>query len=207
MSKHSEMRRSEFALRNKQFLTNLHLHCQATLLHRVKSGEMWSFSGLYFPAFGLNTEWYCNSPHSVWMRENTDLKKLRIWTAFTQYYPIWAVYEFLLINWNALLICKVFHFDKSKTKTSMDCPYTGSVCVCVCVCMWMYLVHSLKSSYTFFLHEQILPGIRSVTSHYGNYAVYLSLYFFIKKFTKILWSLWLCQNDSNSAAVVKTISL
>ena len=133
MSKHSEMRRSEFALRNKQFLTNLHLHCQATLLHRVKSVEMWSFSGLYFPAFGLNTEWYSNSPHSVWMRENTDLKKLRIWTAFTQYYPIWAVYEFLLINWNALLICKVFHFDKSKTKTSMDCPYTGSVCVCVCV--------------------------------------------------------------------------
>ena len=34
------------------------------------------FSGLYFPAFGLNTEGK--------MRENTDQKKLRIWTFFTQ---------------------------------------------------------------------------------------------------------------------------
>ena len=32
------------------------------------------FSGPYFPAFGLNTERYCISPHSVRMRENTDQK-------------------------------------------------------------------------------------------------------------------------------------
>ena len=39
------------------------------------------FSGQYFPAFGLNSI----SPYSVRMRENTDQKKLRIWTLFTQW--------------------------------------------------------------------------------------------------------------------------
>ena len=35
------------------------------------------FSGSFFPAFWLNTYW-------VRMRENTDHKKFRIWTLFTQ---------------------------------------------------------------------------------------------------------------------------
>ena len=39
------------------------------------------FSSPYFPAFGLNTV----SPHCQ-MRKNTDHKKLRIWTLFTQYF-------------------------------------------------------------------------------------------------------------------------
>ena len=48
------------------------------------------FSGPYFPAFGLNnTERYRISPYSVRMRENTDLKKLRIWTLFMQ----WMVHK------------------------------------------------------------------------------------------------------------------
>ena len=37
------------------------------------------FSGPYFPAFGLNTERYFRT------RENTDQKKLRIWTLLTQW--------------------------------------------------------------------------------------------------------------------------
>ena len=49
------------------------------------------FSGPYFPAFGLNTK--INSinirkyPYSVWKQENTDQKKPRIWTLFTQCTP------------------------------------------------------------------------------------------------------------------------
>ena len=40
------------------------------------------FSGPYFPAFGL----ICRiSPYSVRMRENTNQKKLRIWTLFMQW--------------------------------------------------------------------------------------------------------------------------
>ena len=39
--------------------------------HYVKSVRIWSFSGPYFPAIGLNTE---RSPYSVRMRENTDQK-------------------------------------------------------------------------------------------------------------------------------------
>ena len=41
----------------------------------VKSVRIRSFSGPYFPAFGLNTERYsvlCISPYSVRMRENTE---------------------------------------------------------------------------------------------------------------------------------------
>ena len=39
--------------------------------HCVKSVRIWSYSGLYFPAFGLNTVVRI-SPYSVQMRENTD---------------------------------------------------------------------------------------------------------------------------------------
>ena len=42
------------------------------------------FSGPYFPAFGLITERYRVSPYSVRMWKNMDLKKLCIWTLFTQ---------------------------------------------------------------------------------------------------------------------------
>ena len=57
----------------------LHLHC-------MKGVHIRSYiSGPYFPAFGLNTERYLRiSPYSVRVRKNTDQKKLRIWTLFTQ---------------------------------------------------------------------------------------------------------------------------
>ena len=44
-----------------------------SLLEKCPNTEF--FSGPYFPAFELN---------AVRMRENTDQKKLRIWTLFTQ---------------------------------------------------------------------------------------------------------------------------
>ena len=45
------------------------------------------FSGPYFPAFGLNTEFFLVriSPYSVQMWENTDQKKLGIWALSTQW--------------------------------------------------------------------------------------------------------------------------
>ena len=49
-------------------------------------------SGPYFPTFGLNTERYLRiTPYSVRMRENTDQKKLRIWTLFTQW-CLWCLW-------------------------------------------------------------------------------------------------------------------
>ena len=44
------------------------------------------FSGPYFPVFGLNTYRVLRSKprYSVQIKENTDQKKLRIWTLFTQ---------------------------------------------------------------------------------------------------------------------------
>ena len=53
--------------------------------HCMKSVRIWSFSGPYFPAFGLNTERYGRiSPYSPQMRENTT-KKIRIRTLFMQW--------------------------------------------------------------------------------------------------------------------------
>ena len=43
-------------------------------LHCLKSVRIRSFSGPYFPAFGLNTERYSVSLPSVPMQENTDQK-------------------------------------------------------------------------------------------------------------------------------------
>ena len=42
------------------------------LYHCVKSVRIRSYSGPYFPGFGLNTEIVRTSPYSVRMRENTD---------------------------------------------------------------------------------------------------------------------------------------
>ena len=47
-------------------------------LYCVKSVQIRSFSGPYFPSLGLITK----TPYSVRMLENTDQKKLRIWTLF-----------------------------------------------------------------------------------------------------------------------------
>ena len=49
------------------------------------------FSGPYFPVFGLNTKINSinirKSPYSVWKQENTDQKKICIWTLLTQCTP------------------------------------------------------------------------------------------------------------------------
>ena len=52
------------------------------IFHCVKSVQIRSFSGPYFPVFGVNTERY-----SVFSTNagNTDQRKLRIWTFFTQF--------------------------------------------------------------------------------------------------------------------------
>ena len=52
------------------------------------------FSVPYFPAFELNTG---ISPYSVRMRENTDQKKLRIWTPFTQWVSL--IWYLKILHW------------------------------------------------------------------------------------------------------------
>ena len=42
--------------------------------HCVKIVHIRSFSGRYFPAFGMNTDRYSICPYSVQIRENTDPK-------------------------------------------------------------------------------------------------------------------------------------
>ena len=52
-------------------------------LREVFNSKYGLFSGLYSPAFVLNTERYEVSPYSVRMRENTNLEKLRNWRLHT----------------------------------------------------------------------------------------------------------------------------
>ena len=50
------------------------------------------------------------SPYSVWIQKNTDQKKLRIWTFFTQYLlswiTLWSCLEISFLSWND----GVYHF-------------------------------------------------------------------------------------------------
>ena len=63
----------------------------ATLLHCVKSVQIRSFFWSVFAC--IRTEYgeiRSISPYSVRMRENTDQKKLRTWTLFTQCFSNWG---------------------------------------------------------------------------------------------------------------------
>ena len=62
-------------------MKNVIKRVKSVKLQCVKVSKCGVFSGPYFPEFGLNTERYEVS--SVRMRENTDQKKLRIWTLFS----------------------------------------------------------------------------------------------------------------------------
>ena len=53
------------------------------------------FSGPYFPVFGLNTEIYSVN---LRIRENTDQKKLRIWTLSKQCFVFLIEYIFYLLE-------------------------------------------------------------------------------------------------------------
>ena len=69
-----------------RYENNMTLLLLMILVVTVALREKWAntefFFGPYFPAFGLNMK--SISLYSVQMRENTDQKKLRIWTLFTQ---------------------------------------------------------------------------------------------------------------------------
>ena len=62
-------------------MKNVIKRVKSVKLQCVKVSKCGVFSGPYFPEFGLNTERYEVS--SIRMRENTDQKKLRIWTLFS----------------------------------------------------------------------------------------------------------------------------
>ena len=62
------------------------LECMFKHAHFVKSVQIWSFFWSVFSC--IRTEYWdlrSKSPYSVWIQENTEQKKLRIWTLFTQW--------------------------------------------------------------------------------------------------------------------------
>ena len=71
-----------FAKRIDKFLL-LFVFAERYIAWKVSKSKYGVFSGPYFPAYG---EILCISLYSVRMRENTDQKKLGIWTLLTQLY-------------------------------------------------------------------------------------------------------------------------
>ena len=69
------------------FIVNLKHTQQRSIFHRyVKSVQILSFLWSVFSRIGTEYgEIRSISPYSIRMRKNTDQKKLRIWTLFTQY--------------------------------------------------------------------------------------------------------------------------
>ena len=73
--------------------------------HCVKSVQMWSFFWSVFSR--IRTEYgeiLRISPYSVRMQENTDQKKLRIWTLFTQ----WRISEGFHMEYKNILVKALF---------------------------------------------------------------------------------------------------
>ena len=58
---YSEARRNDLRVGTEMFEFGKRLNAFECVLHSVKSVGVWSFSGTYFPAFGLNTERYGES--------------------------------------------------------------------------------------------------------------------------------------------------
>ena len=87
--------------------------------HCVKSVQIRSFSGRYFPAFGLNTE-IRRFPYSVQMWENTDQKKPYLDT-FHAVYKIKFVVLFLKSVWRLTImtskIIREYHCKKYRNFT------------------------------------------------------------------------------------------
>ena len=71
---------------NNIVISHLHLKNLYVVAHCVKRIQIWSF---FWSVFSRNRTEYgeilCISPYSVWMRQNTDQKKIRIWTLFSQW--------------------------------------------------------------------------------------------------------------------------
>ena len=98
-----------FVIQKKIFFNRKLIINNLTSLSAWNVSKYGDFSGPYFPAIELNTERYLFprnrteygerrsiSPYSVRLRENTDQKKLRIWTFFT--HCLWD-----LDNWMTLI--------------------------------------------------------------------------------------------------------
>ena len=75
------------------------------LLHCMRRVQIWSF---FWSVFSCVRTGYgdliLESPYSVWIQKNTDQKKLRIWTFFTQYLlswiTLWSCLEISFLPWN-----------------------------------------------------------------------------------------------------------
>ena len=86
-------------------------------LHFVKRVQIQSFFSSVFSCIRAEyREIRSISPHLVRMGENTDQKKLRIWTLFTQCYPYYinATFTFFAKNFSTFSCCRIqMGIDKS----------------------------------------------------------------------------------------------
>ena len=125
--------------------------------HYVKSVQIRSFFWSVFSR--IRTEYgemRSISPYSVWMRENTDQKKLRIWTLFTQCLTAINHGKINFIsNWKPTIYCQSFlllYDTLSKTVTLYTLIINMSV-TCFCFSKSLEKIcfrTNLKTRYLFY---------------------------------------------------------
>ena len=103
--------------------------------HCMKSVHIRSFSGLYFPTFGLNTEGYGASLRFLSECEKIRTKKLRMQTLFTSVYFVFST-ELQIGSWKALKY-------ESESISEIMLHFSRKVCLCL-ECSW----NSIKYFYT-----------------------------------------------------------
>ena len=75
-----------------------------TNVHRVKNVQIWSFLSLFSRVWTKCGDLLGKSLYLVWIRENTDRKKLHIWTLLTYCLPFISTYSVIYAagNWKPL---------------------------------------------------------------------------------------------------------
>ena len=77
--------------------------------HCLKSVQIRSFFWSVFSRIWTeNEDLRSNSQYSVRIRDNTDQKKLRIWTLFTQW--TWLLILTLIVHQSSLIDCQLFNW-------------------------------------------------------------------------------------------------
>ena len=153
----------------------------------MKSVHIRSFSGPYFPAFGLNT--WKNGPEKLWIR-----------TLFTQWMSQCSWAGWSEVSFAPMHRCKSLVFVKENLDRKKKINQLWVKCIWFKIVMWLPirldLLHLLWFCLPFWLMvSRLIQTVYSITastlvnSHFSKYSVRIMFSVYIKKMVNGLWSM------------------
>ena len=113
--------------------------------HSVKSVHIWSYSGLYFPAFGLDTDQNNSEYGHFWRSGKVQFRQIYAtlpgpipWKTVNRNYSM----KFFIILSSSVMLCKKYSMSKKSTLLKVFLSrYLWSICTKL---MFYRLVHTYK---------------------------------------------------------------